>query len=305
VDVRWTDNAGDETGFTVQRSTDGGQTWADVASVGANVTTYRDAGVAGGTAYAYRVRAFDATRVSGWSNVASVTTPAQATVPAAPSNLSARALSTTSVRLTWADNSTNETGFHVYGSKDGGTTWQLLGSVGANVTAADHTRLKRNQTWTYVVKAYNAAGESVSSNVASASTALSPALALPGDANLDGSVNFNDLLVLARNYNPSVAGGWAAGDFTGDGVVNFSDLLALSRNYNVTQSTGELADTPEWGVLTEVAADGQAVAALVAGTTAKTSPAQVKAKLHAITAKRPAGVFSVRSIAAAGAVAGH
>jgi hypothetical protein len=56
---------------------------------------------------------------------------------------------------------------------------------------------------------------------------------LPGDANLDGVVNFGDLLALAKHYNARGDGvEWAAGDFTYDGVVNFADLLVLAKNYN-------------------------------------------------------------------------
>lgn len=52
-----------------------------------------------------------------------------------------------------------------------------------------------------------------------------------GDANLDGTVNFTDLLTLAKNYNKSSMS-WFDGDFTYDGTVNFSDLLGLAKNYN-------------------------------------------------------------------------
>jgi hypothetical protein len=52
-----------------------------------------------------------------------------------------------------------------------------------------------------------------------------------GDANLDGTVNFNDLLAVARNYNQA-GQFWNRGDFNYDATVNFSDLLALARNYN-------------------------------------------------------------------------
>jgi hypothetical protein len=56
---------------------------------------------------------------------------------------------------------------------------------------------------------------------------------LPGDADLDGVVNFGDLLALAKHYNARGDGvEWAAGDFTYDGVVNFADLLVLAKNYN-------------------------------------------------------------------------
>jgi hypothetical protein len=56
---------------------------------------------------------------------------------------------------------------------------------------------------------------------------------LPGDANLDGVVNFADLLAVARHYNATGdAAAWAAGDFTYDGAVNFGDLLIVARSYN-------------------------------------------------------------------------
>jgi hypothetical protein len=57
---------------------------------------------------------------------------------------------------------------------------------------------------------------------------------LLGDANMDGSVGFNDLLTLAANYNTNTGMRWASGDFTYDNAVGFSDLLALAANYNST-----------------------------------------------------------------------
>jgi hypothetical protein len=53
----------------------------------------------------------------------------------------------------------------------------------------------------------------------------------PGDANRDGTVNFDDLLILAKNYN-GTGRSWSQADFTGDGLVNFDDLLVLAKNYN-------------------------------------------------------------------------
>jgi autotransporter-associated beta strand protein len=54
-----------------------------------------------------------------------------------------------------------------------------------------------------------------------------------GDANLDKTVNFDDLLALAKNYNRT-DGYWAKGDFNYDGNINFDDLLVLAKNYNQT-----------------------------------------------------------------------
>jgi hypothetical protein len=55
-------------------------------------------------------------------------------------------------------------------------------------------------------------------------------LAGPGDADLSGMVNFDDLLVVAKNYNKQDAA-WFQGDFDYNGVVNFADLLLLAQNY--------------------------------------------------------------------------
>lgn len=52
----------------------------------------------------------------------------------------------------------------------------------------------------------------------------------PGDANVSGAVDFDDLLVLAKHYG-AAGQYWGEGDFTRDGVVNFDDLLVLAKNY--------------------------------------------------------------------------
>jgi autotransporter-associated beta strand protein len=62
------------------------------------------------------------------------------------------------------------------------------------------------------------------------STSLLVRLTLGGDATLDSTVNFDDLLRLAAKYNQ--AGTWDEGDFNYDGVVTFDDLLILAANYN-------------------------------------------------------------------------
>lgn len=57
---------------------------------------------------------------------------------------------------------------------------------------------------------------------------------LRGDANLDHTVEFADLLIVAQQYG-STGATWTGGDFNFDGVVGFDDLLALAQNYGVTQ----------------------------------------------------------------------
>jgi hypothetical protein len=67
------------------------------------------------------------------------------------------------------------------------------------------------------------------------STAFVMRATLAGDATLDGTVNFDDLLKLAAAYN-GTGKAWIEGDFNYDGTTNFDDLLLLAANYNQSVS---------------------------------------------------------------------
>ena len=60
--------------------------------------------------------------------------------------------------------------------------------------------------------------------------------AIPGDANLDGTVGFTDLVLLASHYGMQSGANWDEGDFNYDGKVGFNDLVALAANYNLRLS---------------------------------------------------------------------
>lgn len=74
IALAWTDNAINEAGYQVDRSTNGGLSWATAASLAANTRAYTDQDLAAGTYYRYRVRATGTTGVSAYSNEAGVTT---------------------------------------------------------------------------------------------------------------------------------------------------------------------------------------------------------------------------------------
>jgi len=69
VVLTWVDNSGNETGFRIERSTDG-QTFTEIGTVGANVTTFTNTGVnaSKGARLYYRVRAYNNGGNSGYSN---------------------------------------------------------------------------------------------------------------------------------------------------------------------------------------------------------------------------------------------
>jgi fibronectin type 3 domain-containing protein len=76
VTLRWTDNANNETGFTIQRATNSTFTAGlNTSTVAANTTTTQQTGLARGRIYWYRIRAVNLVGASAWSNVVIVLTP--------------------------------------------------------------------------------------------------------------------------------------------------------------------------------------------------------------------------------------
>jgi hypothetical protein len=67
VDLTWTDNAKTETGYAVERSTDGGSSWSALATaLASNTVAYSDTTSSPGGTYHYRVRAANTFGASGW-----------------------------------------------------------------------------------------------------------------------------------------------------------------------------------------------------------------------------------------------
>jgi regulation of enolase protein 1 (concanavalin A-like superfamily) len=75
VDLVWSDNTTNESGFWVERSTDG-TNFSLASSFSSSAASFVDSGLAPSTTYWYRVRAYSQTGNSDYSNVATVTTPA-------------------------------------------------------------------------------------------------------------------------------------------------------------------------------------------------------------------------------------
>ena len=77
INLSWTDNSNNETGFVINRTQDPSKLWNYVTTVAANVKSYSDTGLHASTTYFYRVQAINAGGGSAWSNTASAKTPSQ------------------------------------------------------------------------------------------------------------------------------------------------------------------------------------------------------------------------------------
>lgn len=171
--LSWTDNSDNEEGFYVYR---GG---ARIGQVGANVAQYSDAVTgAAGQSFCYQVSAFNHQYTDGTGNIqesamsnqacASIPTPTQL-APNAPSGLTTISMTSSSIRLSWADNASNETSQEIAIEQSAPPrNWTL--PVMANVTSYNITGLRKNTRYTNKVRAVGDGGVSEWSNETSTRT---------------------------------------------------------------------------------------------------------------------------------------
>ena len=168
IDLVWADNSANEGAFKIEQSTDN-VTFTEVAAVSANVTTYSATGLAAATAYYFRVRASNPAGDSAYSNTATANT--LQSPPAAPTGLTATAISKSQINLSWSDSSNNEGGFTIERCQSVNCgNFTVIAQVGQNVTAFSNTGLLKNTQYRYRVRAFNASGNSAYSNTAGART---------------------------------------------------------------------------------------------------------------------------------------
>jgi hypothetical protein len=125
--------------------------------------------------YNYVVEAYNASGLSGWNTNGPVQMCTLA-VPTAPTNLTATALNSEQVDLTWTASEGVVDGYRVERSLDGTTnSWTEI-ATGLTTTSYSDLTVTAGTMYYYRVFAYNTAGESPASNVATVTTpSTSPA----------------------------------------------------------------------------------------------------------------------------------
>ena len=183
IDLSWMAPANDGgaaiTGYRIEVSTDGGNAFGDVEpNTGSQAMTYSHTGLAGGTAHRYRVSAINSVGTGPATHPANATTAA-ATVPGAPTELTATAERAARIDLSWtapaSDGGAAIAGYRIEVSTDGANFTELVADTGSQATAYPDTGLAGGSTRHYRVSAINSVGTSPASNVANA-TAIAAAI---------------------------------------------------------------------------------------------------------------------------------
>jgi hypothetical protein len=186
VKLGWEDNSNDETAFEIWRKAGQKADWTKYASAYRNSDSFTDEDISAENTYYYKVRAriSDSNAYSSFSNEAyawvSTITP--------PSDLN-YSISGSTMKLTWKDNSNNESGFAIESRTgvDGG--WYTAAWPSANTTGTSISAPAKGDLYFYRVKAF----DSTSSNAAGYSDEICVNTVIPDPP--------SDLMLVRVSYN--------------------------------------------------------------------------------------------------------
>jgi FtsP/CotA-like multicopper oxidase with cupredoxin domain len=180
--LSWTDNSITETGFVIERADNGGA-FVQIAAPGAaaasgTVVTYTDTTMPAASSVVYQVKAVNGALSSAYTNTATVAIPAPpgiiaaaAAIPAAPSRIAVTRVAGSAggqrIKVTWNDNSDNETGFTIQLATDPAfKTGLITATVEAGVKSYESGPLKAGVA--YYVRVQATKGPSASAWVKAA-----------------------------------------------------------------------------------------------------------------------------------------
>jgi PKD repeat protein len=155
--------------------------------------------------------------------------PPPATVPSAPSALAATPSGST-VNLQWNDNATNETGYRAYLAAGNGAFSKLTPDLAAGSRAASLSNLAAGTYRLYVV-AFNAAGESAASNIASVTiaTSVTASFSVAPSAGVAGVTAF----VCSNTSSGATSWAWNFGDGATSSLQNPAHIYTSPGTYTI------------------------------------------------------------------------
>ncbi|HEY0009244.1 MAG TPA: fibronectin type III domain-containing protein, partial [Tepidisphaeraceae bacterium] len=254
VALSWSDNATTETAYRIERRVSGTSAFTVLTpDLAANTTSFTDASRDEGVQYDYQVRAVNS---AGTSSPAG---PAQAwTKLAAPTSVTAASASSTSIAVTWADNSANETSYALdYSTSSTFAAGVATVSSAANTQSRLLTGLTAGATYYVRVRALGINADVTSDNSAVATNATLGSLQISHSPS--GSPSEGTSIILTASYTGGAAPAGTTYSWiitrngqsfaTGSGTTfSFNAVDDGAYAASVTASTGDTA-TQAFGVV--------------------------------------------------------
>ena len=239
VVLNWSDTSGNEDGFKVEKSTDG-VNFGQVLVTPANSQTAEVTGLTAGTLYAFRVRAFNTTGDSPFSNI--VTARTLKIAPLAPTVLTGTGQADGGIRLTWTDNSDNEESF-VLERRVGPTfgAFAVLTTLNPDATSYTDNDIVAISAYEYRLKAANSVGESGYTNIVNIGA---PAVAPAAPSQLVATVLSQTQVKLDWKDNSINESGFKVEQSTNGGTTFTQSGSPTAANVTTFTVAGLTANTP-------------------------------------------------------------
>ena len=221
INLSWTDNADNERGFIIEHSQNPDSGWIVVDTTAQNQTFYSDTTLESNKTYFFRVRAYNDSGSSPFSNKASATTFINS-APAAPDNLTA-AYGDKQIDLHWSDNSDNESSFIVEKRSKNDSTWTVIAETGMNKTNYADRDIYSFTTYYYRVTAANSIGLSAYSDSAEITT-----------GNIGNTWDFDNGTEGWSNASLHISGfGWENGGYISGTITGPDPYIVSENNLNI------------------------------------------------------------------------
>ena len=165
-----------------------------------------------------------------------------APVPSAPSSLGFSAVGNTTMTLNWVDNATNERGYAIYLSTDGGTTYTFANQVAANSTSSIQTGLTSNTTYYWKVYAVTEGALSNAITGSQLTTCTAPATpSVTSPVNYCPGATATQLSATGSNLSWTTAGAGTVGGTTALTVTAYEDASFNNKKTNFTTTANNIS----------------------------------------------------------------
>jgi large repetitive protein len=283
INLSWTDNATNETGYRISRRLTSSLAWVDVATTAAGATTYNNTSLTTATGYTYRISAV----APGGALVSAADIAATTLIAtAAPTAITATAISKSQIDLRWTDAAANETGYQVDRRPTLGLVWVTVATLPIGSRAYnDTTGLSPSTGYTYKISAVAPGGALVSAATVAATTfgvtATPTGVTATAFSSTQINLNWTDAATNETGYRIERRLTLDPSDSPLTLVANLASNIKTYQNTGLTNSTGYTY------VVSAIAPGGDRVsAAEVAATTYGPTAAPTGVTPTAVSASR-------------------